>query len=321
MATIVSSKKKSKSRVEKLDHATIPSIDLLADLEFYEIFFGADLVPRTPGTRRIRAESGPMVNLAVGPQKQIRAPIFFMEMANMQAWGLFFQADYPPKSSRMLEGPRHGFTVEGDSLDEAAKILDENDIEFMGPVRHEVEHPIAESIYFKDLSDNNLELCTWRGKAQGPAAAKDHTAGADHARYDVSFPLDDEDMERAEDFYVTALGIERLYRGEAPAGVPTSVLQFPSGQILPLQLTDPLSERNRWAMCGNGHVAFLMEMKRWDMMMAEMDKRGVELLPNLCLPRPHRRQKHLRRGPRHEFGSGLHPLIGVEPARSFILRP
>jgi len=63
MATVIAAKPSMAPRIMALDHATIPSIDVMADLEFYEKYLGANLMPRTPGEPRSFDHPAPFVNL------------------------------------------------------------------------------------------------------------------------------------------------------------------------------------------------------------------------------------------------------------------
>ena len=95
-----------------------------------------------------------------------------------------------------------------------------------------------------------------------------------HAAFDVT------DLDRSEDLYVNALGLERAYRGTTSDGLPKSVLHLPSGQVVTLQLLDKLTERGAWEKTGKCHCAFLMEPGRWDAMERELQQRNIELLPD-----------------------------------------
>lgn len=128
------------SRIKSVDHATVPSIDLVADFNFYRKFLGGDFQKKGPA----------MVNLSVARQHQGRAPIFFLAISGMDGFGLFLQAEYPPEPLRMLEGPRYGFAVAGKDLSRAVAVLQEHKIHFLGPVPHEPESPFRESLYLKD---------------------------------------------------------------------------------------------------------------------------------------------------------------------------
>ena len=82
----------------------------------------------------------------------------------------------------------------------------------MGPVSHDTAHPFAESLYLKDPSGNSLELCVWRDPAKTNRAAavgigRIPNSGLAHCVFDVT------DVEKAEDFYVKALGVDRSIQG------------------------------------------------------------------------------------------------------------
>ena len=222
MATLV------KAHLNKFDHATVPSVDLLADLDFYEKFFGAELPDR-------KAKGmPPMVNFSIARRKSGRASIFFISVGGHTGFGLFLQEEFPPPSLRLLEGPRYGFGVVGENLDHAASALADNGIEFLGLVEDDERHPFSESVYFRDPSENSLEISVWRNpedakrkQAGGPGLIP--ISGLSHCAFDVT------DIEKAEDFYVSGLGMEPLYHGTAPDGLPCSVLRIGSGQVVTLQ--------------------------------------------------------------------------------------
>ena len=92
MATLV------KAHLTHFDHATVPSVDLLPDLDFYEKFFDAEMPSRKSGMMA-------MVNFSIARRKAGRAPIFFL-MLGERKLGLFLQDEYPPEPLRLLEGPR-----------------------------------------------------------------------------------------------------------------------------------------------------------------------------------------------------------------------
>lgn len=267
MATLV------KAHLNKFDHATVPSVDLLADLDFYEKFFGAELPDR-------KAKGmPPMVNFSIARRKSGRASIFFISVGGHTGFGLFLQEEFPPPSLRLLEGPRYGFGVVGENLDHAASALADNGIEFLGPVEHDERHPFSESVYFRDPSENSLEISVWRNpedakrkQAGGPGLIP--ISGLSHCAFDVT------DIEKAEDFYVSGLGMEPLYHGTAPDGLPCSVLRIGSGQVVTLQQIDIMSERSIKKYLSDCHAAFKLPHEEWEGVELEMGARSVEMLPD-----------------------------------------
>ena len=267
MATLV------QAHLQHFDHATVPSIDLLADLDFYETYFGAELPPRKGGGMP------PMVNFSIARRKSGRASIFFISVGGHTGFGLFLQDENPPPALRLLEGPRYGFGIVGDSLDHAVSVLKDNDVEFMGPVAHDEKHPFTESIYFKDPSENSLELCVWRDPKQaqrkpagGPGLIP--ISGLAHCAFDVT------DLDKADDFYVTGLGVDPKFRGTTADGLPCSVHQIGSGQVMTFQQVDKMSERSIMKYLSDCHSAFKLPHDDWEGVEREMGARKVEMLPD-----------------------------------------
>jgi extradiol dioxygenase family protein len=255
------------TRIDTLDHATVPSTDLVEDFKFYKKFLGGDFQKKGPA----------IVNLSIARQKQGRAPIFFLEICGMSGFGLFLQGEYPPEPIRMLEGPRYGFAVADNHLDQASSVLRENKINFLGPTTHEPESPFRESIYLKDPSGNSIELLVWRGRDNvSPLGSQGLVplAGLCHAAVDTI------NLDRAEDFYVNALGMESLYRGKHIDGGKKSVLRLLSGQIVTLQEVETMSERSVKRYKSDPHFALTTSSSNWDFIRAELETRGVTLLPD-----------------------------------------
>jgi extradiol dioxygenase family protein len=255
------------SRINSVDHTTVPSIDLVADFNFYRKFMGGDFQKKGPS----------MVNLSIARQKQGRAPIFFLEISGMGGFGLFLQSEYPPEPLRMLEGPRYGFAVVGKDLNLASSILREHKIKFLGPISHESQSPFQESLYLKDASGNSIELAVWRDRdnvspvgAQGliPLAGLCHVA------------VDTVGLDRGEDFYANALGMELLYRGKHFEGGDKCVLRVGSGQIVTLQEVKAMSERSVKRYKSDPHFALTTSSVSWDFIRNELQARGVTLLPD-----------------------------------------
>ena len=261
------------ARLQRFDHATVPSIDLLEHLDFYEMFFGAELPER-------KAKGmPPMVNFSIARRKSGRASIFFINVGGHTGFGLFLQEEYPPPPLRLLEGPRYGFGIVGNGLDHAVSVLAGNGVEFMGPVKHDERHPFSESVYFKDPSDNSLELSVWRDRefanrklAGGKGLIP--VSGLSHCAFDVT------DLELAGDFYVAGLGIEPLFRGTTPDGLPCIVLQIGSRQVVTLQQVDEMSERSVKKYLSDCHAAFNLPHEEWEGVEREMGARNVEMLPD-----------------------------------------
>ena len=262
------------AHLQKFDHATVPSIDLLADLDFYDQFFGAELPDR-------KAKGmPPMVNFSIARRKSGRASIFFINVGGHTGFGLFLQEEYPPPSLRLLEGPRYGFGIVGDSLDHAVSVLSDNGVEFMGPVKHDERHPFSESIYFKDPSDNSLELSAWRDlefanrkPVGGPGLIP--VSGLSHCAFDVT------GLELAADFYVAGLGIEPLYHGTAPDGLPCIVLQIGSRQVVTFQQVDEMSERSIKKYLSDCHAAFTLPHEEWEGVEREMARATWKCYPTI----------------------------------------
>lgn len=255
------------SRINSVDHATVPSIDLVADFNFYRKFLGGDFQKKGPS----------MVNLSIARQQQGRAPIFFLEISGMGGFGLFLQAEYPPEPLRMLEGPRYGFAVAGRDLSQAASILREHKINFLGPVPHEPESPFQESLYLKDPSGNSIELSVWRARDDVlPVGAQGliPLAGLCHAAVDIV------SLDQAEDFYLTAMGMEFLYRSKHLDGGAKSVLRVRSGQVVTLQEVKSMSERSVKRYKSDPHFALTTSSVEWDLIRAELEARRVALLPD-----------------------------------------
>ena len=255
------------SRINSLDHATVPSVDLVQDYNFYKKLLGGDFQRKGPA----------MVNLSIARQKQGRAPIFFLEICGMSGFGLFLQGEYPPEPARMLEGPRYGFAVADRDLDQASSVLRKHKISFLGPIRHEPESPFLESIYLKDPSGNSIELLVWRHMQDvSPVGAQGliPLAGLSHAAVDTT------SLDQAEDFYVNALGMEPLYRGKHLDGGNKSVLGLLSGQILTLQEIETMSERSVKKYKSDPHFALTTSSVGWDVIRSELETRGVALLPD-----------------------------------------
>ncbi len=258
----------TRSLVSAVDHATVPSIDLLADFAFYKKLFGAELSKRNG-----------MVNFSIARRKAGRAAIFFLDLAGVSGFGLFLQDEYPPPAKRLLEGPRYGFATLASDLAEAAKVLEDCGIEAMGPVEHPRESPIRQSLYFKDPSENSLELMVWRDVAPGlrePTSA----AGLIPLRGICHIALDVTDLDGAEDFYVTGLGLEPLYRGKTADGLNASVLSTAHGHIFTLQQVDRMSERSIKKYRSDTHCAVRVERAAFPVIEAEMMRRKVPLLPD-----------------------------------------
>ena len=200
MATVTAKKSALAPRIIAFDHATMPSSDIMADLEFYEKFLGASLMPRTPGEPRSSNQPAPFVNLKTERIKAGRFCNCFIRFAGGSGFGLFLQPEFPPLPQRLLQGIRYGMALEDGTIDAAAKAFEENGIEFLGPVTQEPESPIDQSIYFRDPSGNGLEVSSWRAppKTKRPQAGGTGliaVANIAHIAVDVA------DLDEAEDFY------------------------------------------------------------------------------------------------------------------------
>jgi extradiol dioxygenase family protein len=265
--------------VSTYDHSVVMSVDAIWDLEFYEDLFGASLLPRSSGRHRLKGERPTFVNFATRPIKEGRCPIIFMEMCSA-VWGLFLQLDYPPKPDRMLQGPRHGFAVAGSDFARTIEGLKSLEIQFEGPFKHERESRIQESIYFKDPSGNSVELCLLAdhaghfGGSAVPEGARVPITRLLHLVLDVT------DLERAEDLYGTALGIDVAYRGRTADNLEKSVIHMRNGQIVTLQKVSKVADRNAWKTLGKIHSGFTIEPEDWYEVEKRLTSRGLELLPD-----------------------------------------
>ncbi len=278
MATVIAAKASMAPRIMALHHATIPSIDVMADLEFYEKYLGANLMPRTPGEPRSFDYPAPFVNLKTERIKAGRHCNCFIEFAGISGFGLFLQSEYPPEPERLLQGPRYGLAVADDDLKSAAKVLSEGGVEFLGPVAQEAESPFSESIYFKDPSGNSLEVSAWReptAEMKKPAGRRGliPLTGIVHVAVDVT------DLDQAEDFYAAGVGFALSHRDTTADGLEKSVLRSRAGHILTLQHVDTIPERTTWKTSGKCHFALLIDGSGWDTFSREMEIRKVEVLP------------------------------------------
>ncbi len=278
MAIEIAAKTSIAPRIMTLDHATIPSIDIMADLEFYKKYLGANLMPRTPGEPRSFDRPAPFVNLKTERIKAGRHCNCFIEFAGISGFGLFLQPDYPPKPERMLQGPRYGLAVADDNLKSAAKVLSDGGVEFLGPVAQETESPFSESIYFKDPSGNSLEVLAWReptAEMKKPAGRRGliPLTGIVHVAVDVT------DLDQAEDFYSTGVGFKLSHWGTTADGLEKSVLRSRAGHVLTLQRVGKMPDRATWKTSGKCHFALLIDGSGWDTFSHEMEIRKVEVLP------------------------------------------
>jgi extradiol dioxygenase family protein len=265
--------------VSTYDHSTVISVDAIWDLEFYEDLFGAKLLSRSPGRHRLKGERPPFVNFAIRPIREGRCPIIFMEMCS-SVWGLFLQLDEPPKPERLLQGPSHGFAVAGSDFSSIIVGLNALEINFEGPFDHEPESRIRQSIYFKDPSGNSIELCLLADHAAHFAdSAPQQNAKVPITRL-MHLALDVTDLDRAEDIYGTALGIEVAYRGRTVDKLEKSVLHMQNGQIVTLQKVSKVTERNAWKTLGKIHSGFTVEPAVWPEVESRLTARGFELMPD-----------------------------------------
>ena len=278
MATVTARTSTMAPRIIAFDHATMPTIDIMADLEFYEKFLGASLMPRTPGEPRSFDHPAPFVNLRTERIKAGRYCNCFTRFAGGSGFGLFLQPEFPPLPQRLLQGIRYGMALEGGTIDAAAKALEDGCVEFLGPVTQEPESPIDQSIYFRDPSGNGLEVSSWRipPKTKRPSTGG---SGLIPVANIAQVAVDVTDLDAAEDFYGTGVGFALSHRGTTADGLEKSVLVSRDGHMLTLQRVEAMPERATWTTSGKCHFALTIEDSGWEIFSDEMTARKNEVLP------------------------------------------
>ena len=277
MATLVSPAEMTAARIKILDHATIPSIDIMKDLEFYEKFLGARANPRNPGGPQPKGHPPPFVNLRTERIQAGRHCNCFFEVPGRGELGIFLQPDFPPEPERLLQGPRYGLAAVGQSLDMAAAAFKEHGIEFLGPVEQEPESPFGLSIYFQDPSGNSLEVSTWRDPALANSVA-DGGPGLIPSMGLVQVALDVIDLDKAEEFYAAGVGFVPSHRGKTADGLDKAVLRSREGSVLTLQKVNAMPKRPGWKSSGKIHFAVTLDDADWPGFADEMKSRKAELL-------------------------------------------
>lgn len=265
-------------RANVIDHMTVPSVDIMRDLVFYEKFFGARTTPREPGQPPLRGHPPPFVNLRTERLKAGRYCNCFIMFPGRGELGLFLQPEFPPQPERLLQGPRIGLATSRRSLDEAAEALASEGFRFLGPMAHEPQSPFAESIYFQDPSGNSLEVSTWRD-AYETTSASNQDAGLFAISGIAQVALDVLDLDEVENFYTSAVGFAFSHRATAPDGLEKSVLRSRSGQVLTLQQVKAMPTRALWKSSGKCHFAMMIDQDDWPTFHSEMVDRNAEMLP------------------------------------------
>jgi hypothetical protein len=136
------------AQVESISHSGMVAPDSRAIHDWYEEVMGGrwgETVSRNyEGTRGANAHSCGMI-----------ADYLFVT----------FPRPRDVAGSEVLKGGedcyRHAWAVSHSRFQEALKYLEEQGVEFEGPVDHPENGPLGQSIYFRDVGGNFFEIC-WR---------------------------------------------------------------------------------------------------------------------------------------------------------------
>ena len=164
-----------------LDHAAVQVADILWAERFYGTELGLAVDHRVgwrtadyararrwaageeemaPGTRRLDKRYTVMVDKKTVP----RANMQLFYRAGDAVIGLYLANKHfqEPPEEQLVGAPRMALRCNRAELDRAAARLEAQRRDFLGPMEHQADSPIAASLYFKDTGGNFLELAAAR---------------------------------------------------------------------------------------------------------------------------------------------------------------
>jgi catechol 2,3-dioxygenase-like lactoylglutathione lyase family enzyme len=221
--------------VERIDHGVLPSNDLGRAHRFWGSFMGGEM--------------NHLTNLNIRGLNREVPQIVFYTLANHRGWGIALQ-DFPisPHPARPLEGVVFAFEVAADDLSSIARLADERQLKWHGPVAYAAPCPIKESIFVLDPDGNTIELSVLRDPSnQSPQGKLVPLRRISHVRVEVT------DLEQGRTWYRDTFGLTE--EGQVPGEEQFTLTVPNSGQLVVIHKVEQVAERSTRSIKGP-HIDF-----------------------------------------------------------------
>ena len=164
--------------------------------------------------------------------------LVFFTLANHAGFGVALQSQPIPAPVRPLEGPVCGFEIDERGMAGAIDVLQRRGVAFEGPVEYPAPSPIAASIFVQDPYHYVYALSMRRDPMRNPDPGQGEVGlrRISHVRLEVT------DLERARQWYTTALGLEPA--APVPGERQITLAVADSGQLFVLREVPEMTGRS-----------------------------------------------------------------------------
>ncbi len=251
--------------VEHFDHFVVPVDDIVKAEEFYINILGAQQAFNARGPMRYGLNVHQTIH-------GMRPHTFFV--AAGKRIGVYLQSEHRPDAPYKRGAPTYSFETTAAGLAALEARLKAAGMICDGPI--DGASPFAlSSLYFCDPSGNNLAVYV---PVKPNATAAHPRAPGDQLTAIGYLQLEAPDLEASVRFYCDTFSLPTPEYGVNPqSGAPEARILMPSGQALVLTKVPFGPKGMKLSRFEAGpHLAFFLPATRWDTMMAQLEKCGIQ---------------------------------------------